>query len=56
MNQLSKSTKLFGTIGLVGGLLYSFKKGDKPSKILITGGFLGVCGLLVGSAINNLYE
>ena len=55
-NQISKSAMLFGTIGLVGGIFYSFKKGDNMQKVLITGGVVGLCGFLLGSALNKLYE
>jgi hypothetical protein len=52
----SKSATLLGTVGLAGGIFYSFKKGDNMTKVLITGGIFGLCGYLLGSAITKFYE
>lgn len=53
---LSKGESLFGAIGLVGGILYSFRKGDNIQKVLISGGVFGLCGFLIGSAFTKLYD
>jgi len=52
----SKSATLLGTIGLAGGIFYSFKKGQNMTKVLITGGVFGLCGYLLGTAITKFYE
>jgi len=52
----SKSATLLGTLGLAGGIFYSFKKGDNMTKVLITGGVFGLCGYLLGTAITKFYE
>jgi|LakMenE18May11ns_1017448.scaffolds.fasta_scaffold7191832_1 hypothetical protein len=54
--QISKSAYLFGTIGLAAGVFYSFRKGDDIKKVAVSGLVIGVCGFIVGSAINKLYE
>jgi hypothetical protein len=52
----SKPATFFATIGLVGGIFYTFRKGESMNKVLLTGGVFGICGLLAGAAISKLYE
>ena len=52
----SKSATLLGTVGLAGGIFYSFKKGENMTKVLISGGGFGLCGYLLGTAITKFYE
>lgn len=52
----SKAGTILGTVGLVGGALYAFNKGEKIGKVAIWAGILGVGGLLIGNAITKFYE
>lgn len=56
MFQVSKSTMFFTTAGLVGGVMYAYTKNKSMNDILITGALFGGCGLLIGMALNKLYE
>lgn len=52
----SKLGKTLGTIGVVSGILYSMKKGEKASMTAFYAVGLGIAGILLGNAITNFYE
>lgn len=56
MKTTSKAGNILGTVGLIGGALYAFNKGEKIGKVAIWAGVLGIGGLLIGNAITKFYE
>ena len=54
--QLSKGEALFTTIGVLSGVIYSYKKQLPTNKLLLNSVILGLTGYLVGSTITKLYE
>jgi hypothetical protein len=52
----NSTAKLFGTVGLIGGLAYSIKN-QKGNKEMITYvAIFGIAGYLLGSAITKFYS
>lgn len=56
MKSTSKAGNILGTVGLIGGALYAYNKGEKIGKVAILAGILGIGGLLIGNAITKFYE
>lgn len=58
MNQslLSKGEGLFTTIGIVSGVIYSYKRNQPMNQLLLNSAIFGLCGYLVGTTITKLYE
>jgi hypothetical protein len=56
MVEKSKIGSALGSIGAVGGLIYSMKKGKGIGQtFLFTVGF-GIAGLIIGNSLNKFYE
>lgn len=52
----SKTGSLFGTIGVVGGVIYGMRKDSGFAKTALFAALFGVSGLILGNALSKFYD
>jgi ABC-type cobalamin transport system permease subunit len=56
MFQQTKLGNILGALSFVATIVHLQKKGEKTSKVIVTGAAFGLCGYFIGNAITKFYE